>query len=60
MAAMHRYEGEQVLAVGDRQFWSDGYWVEPAFLEMFTFPLLAGDPATALTAPVLLAQSSSR
>ncbi|GAB5535845.1 MAG: ABC transporter permease [Rubricoccaceae bacterium] len=51
MAAMHRYEGPQVLAVDEQQFWSDGYWVEPAFLEMFTFPLLAGDPATALEDP---------
>ena len=50
-AAMMRWEGEQVLAAGDRQFWSGGYWVDPAFLEMFTFPLLAGDPATALAAP---------
>ncbi|MEM1056626.1 MAG: ABC transporter permease [Bacteroidota bacterium] len=50
-ALMLRYEGEQVLAVDDQPFWAEGYWTDSAFFEMFAFPLLAGDPATALADP---------
>ncbi|MEM0962551.1 MAG: ABC transporter permease, partial [Bacteroidota bacterium] len=50
-AMMLRYEGNQVVASGDRKFWADGFWTDPPFFEMFAFPLLAGDPATALSQP---------
>ncbi|MGB3545217.1 ABC transporter permease, partial [Rubrivirga sp.] len=29
----------------------DAFWVDPAFLQMFSFPLASGDAATALTEP---------
>ena len=39
------------LQLDDRSLLRNGYFVPPDFLEMFSFPLLAGDPATALEAP---------
>jgi putative ABC transport system permease protein len=37
------------IAHGERQFYEDGLrFVDPGILEMFTFPLVAGDKATAL------------
>jgi ABC-type antimicrobial peptide transport system permease subunit len=37
-----------VTAVGEKRLSSKAFIVDPAFLTMFTFPLLKGDPATAL------------
>jgi putative ABC transport system permease protein len=37
-----------VTAVGEKKFSSKAYAVDPSFLSMFTFPMLKGDPATAL------------
>jgi putative ABC transport system permease protein len=40
------------LAVDDRKFYVDGlYFVDTSFLDLFTFKLLQGDPATALAEP---------
>ncbi|MEM1057576.1 MAG: ABC transporter permease [Bacteroidota bacterium] len=50
-AMMMRYEGEQVVAAGERTFWAEGFWTDAPFFEMFAFPLVAGDPASALAAP---------
>ncbi|SDM52839.1 ABC-type antimicrobial peptide transport system, permease component [Catalinimonas alkaloidigena] len=36
---------------GDRAIPVRGYFVDPAYLSMFTFPLLRGNPATALAKP---------
>ena len=41
-----------VVAAGQAVFTEDKmYWVEPAFLTMFSFPLRKGNPATALSQP---------
>ena len=41
-------------------FFEDDFWyVEPEFLKMFTFPLLQGDPETALNEPNTLVMTAS-
>ena len=41
-----------VMEYGDHRFTEDRiYYVDPAFLEIFDFPLVAGDPKTALSEP---------
>ncbi|MEM1041817.1 MAG: ABC transporter permease [Bacteroidota bacterium] len=50
-AEMTTYRETIVLGRDGQAFREDGRWAEPAFLEMFTFPLLAGDRTTALDAP---------
>ncbi|MEM8559458.1 MAG: ABC transporter permease, partial [Bacteroidota bacterium] len=50
-AEMVTFPNEAVLSHDGRAFRERGYWAEEAFFEMFTFPLVAGDPATALDAP---------
>jgi putative ABC transport system permease protein len=39
------------LKVGDNKFNRVGFYADPGFLKMFSFPLLKGDPATALKDP---------
>ena len=41
---------------------TEGFYAEPEFLQLFSFPLLSGDPATALTEPgtVLISASAAR
>ncbi len=44
--------GRNLISHGDRQFYEGGIvFVDPAFLEIFSFPLVKGDPATALANP---------
>ncbi|MEO0741132.1 MAG: ABC transporter permease [Bacteroidota bacterium] len=50
-AEMVTFPNEIVLSHEGRAFRERGYWAEEAFFEIFTFPLVAGDPATALDAP---------
>jgi len=50
-AEMVSFESEVVLSRDAQSFRQRGYWADPAFFEMLSFPLLAGDPATALSAP---------
>ncbi|MEM6784473.1 MAG: ABC transporter permease [Bacteroidota bacterium] len=50
-AEMVTFPNEAILSQGDRAFRERGYWAEEAFFELFSFPLVAGDPATALDAP---------
>jgi len=40
-----------VLAYGEKRFEEPVYFADPSLLEMFTFPLIHGDAATALTNP---------
>jgi putative ABC transport system permease protein len=40
-----------LLAYQDKKFEESGAYADPSFLEMFSFPLLKGDPATALASP---------
>lgn len=44
-----RSEGR--VAAGDRTFWERLGLVDPDFLSMFSFPLVTGDPSTALDRP---------
>ena len=43
--------GDQFVKYGERQTAEDVRAVDPSFLEMFTFPLIKGDPQTALSEP---------
>lgn len=45
------FGGEHLLTVGEEKMRLKGYYVSREFLEMFEFPLLYGDPATALSDP---------
>jgi putative ABC transport system permease protein len=47
--------GENILfGNGGKQIKAFGTWVDPSFLTMFSFPLLKGDPKTALSDPYSL------
>ncbi len=51
-------EKQALLSYEDRVFEEQGLHADPGFFELFTFPLVAGDPATALTAPGSIVVSS--
>jgi putative ABC transport system permease protein len=49
---IEKYEENTFLAIDDKKFYVDGfYFVDTSFLDVFTFDLLRGDPATALAEP---------
>jgi len=49
---IENYEENTFLAIDDKKFYVDGlYFVDTSFLDVFTFELLRGDPATALAEP---------
>jgi putative ABC transport system permease protein len=50
-AAKVSWDVQVLLAHGDKRFKEKGNYVSPDFLTMFTFPLLKGDAATALSQP---------
>lgn len=56
-AAGCAWTSHSTFAVGDKILKEDGTWVGADFLRMFTFPLLQGDPATALQDPTSIAIS---
>jgi ABC-type antimicrobial peptide transport system permease subunit len=43
-----KYKGVALLAAGDTKIMKSGGIVDTGFLQMFTFPMLKGDPSTAL------------
>lgn len=49
MASRWTWVSSNLLQFEDRSFKEGGRWVDPDFLFMFDFPLLAGDPKTALS-----------
>jgi putative ABC transport system permease protein len=50
-----KYEENVFFAVGDNRFYVDGlYFVDTAFFDVFTFGLMSGDSATALSEPYSL------
>jgi putative ABC transport system permease protein len=50
-----------VLAAGKNLFSESRlYWVDPAFLVMFSYPLVQGNPKTALARPYTVVLSSRR
>jgi ABC-type antimicrobial peptide transport system permease subunit len=50
---------EHLLTVGDTRVFKDAYWVSEEFLEIFEFPLVAGDPSTVLDDPLSIVISES-
>ncbi len=55
-----RYTGDVVLSAEDKKFKEDNFvFAEPNFLEMFSFPLISGDPQTALTEPTSIIITAS-
>ncbi len=53
--ARYRPVGRNLVSFGEKQFYETGIaFVDPAFLGIFSFPLLKGDPATALDGPTSL------
>ena len=58
-ATLLSWREKVILTTGDRSFREEGYHAGPAFFEMFSFPLLAGDPATVLADPTSIAISES-
>jgi predicted permease len=58
-AALLSWRERSILTAGDRSFREEGYFAGPAFFEMFSFPFLTGDPATAIDDPTSIAISAS-
>ncbi len=44
-------QDEQILTVGDRKIRGGGIYVDQDFLQMFSYPLIVGDPQTVLQDP---------
>ena len=61
-AAMVVWEDDMVFTVGDKVMKENGRYVGHDFLKMFSFPLLKGDPGTALSTPdkIVLTQRLAR
>jgi putative ABC transport system permease protein len=55
-------EYSYTLAYDERTFQEEIYFADPSFLTMFSFPLIQGDPATALEDPhsILLTETMTR
>ena len=51
VARFYYYENIAVLKTGERAFTESGYFADRDFLEIFSFPLVRGDKASALAAP---------
>ena len=57
------YDKPKVFSVGDKHFETTGAWyADPSLLQLFSFPLVSGDAATALVRPngLLLTQATAR
>ena len=51
MGTQMSWDFRELLTVGDESHKESGRFVQPDFLGMFSFPLVSGDPATALDKP---------
>jgi len=50
--ARYRSLGKTLVVCGEKRFYAGGIaFADPSFLDMFTFPLIKGDPGTALDNP---------
>jgi ABC-type antimicrobial peptide transport system permease subunit len=61
--ARFRPMGRNLVAAGEKRFYENGLaFADPAFLRMFSFPLIKGDPATALAGleSVVITESTAR
>jgi len=56
------WDFNMVLTMGDEAFRAEGRYFGPDFFKVFTFPLIIGDPETALTNPesIVLSESLAR
>jgi putative ABC transport system permease protein len=50
-AARVSWNNAILLNYADKSIKADGFWTDPSFLNMFSFPLITGDPKTALNDP---------
>lgn len=58
-----KFQNNPFLAYEDKKFYEEGlYFVDTSFLDIFTFEMLSGDPATALSEPnsLVLTESIAR
>lgn len=53
------YSNESLFSVGEKVAKEDGFYASPDFLEMLSFPLLAGDVNKALTSPASIVISET-
>jgi len=51
--------GKPVLQSGDKQFFQEGFFVDSGFLSTFSFPVISGDPATAMDGPAKIVLTKS-
>lgn len=60
--AMLRNDFSQDAKVGDRILPVKGFWAEPSLFRVFTFPMLEGNPETALREPysIVLTQTAAK
>jgi len=61
--ARFRPIGRNLVSYGERQFYEGEFaFADPAFLQIFSFPLIKGDPATALESPdsIVITESAAR
>jgi ABC-type antimicrobial peptide transport system permease subunit len=60
--AIMRNDFSQDAKVGDRILPIKGFWAEPSLFRIFTFPMLEGNPATALKDPysIVLTETAAR
>lgn len=59
----YRVWGGRLVRFGDHKFYEKGFaFADPAILTMFTFPLIKGDPASALTDPssIVISENMAR
>jgi ABC-type antimicrobial peptide transport system permease subunit len=60
--AIIRNDFSQVATVGDKMLPIEGFWAEPSLFRMFTFPMLEGNPETALQDPysIVLTETAAK
>jgi putative ABC transport system permease protein len=60
--AVADWGGDHLLTVDENKLYLKGYFVSDDFLQMFEFPLIYGDPATALSDPssIVITQETAR
>ena len=60
--AVLRNDFSQDATVGDKTLPIKGFWTEPSFFRIFTFPMLEGNPATALKDPysIVLTETAAK
>ena len=62
LAAKVTWEQEDLLTVGDKANKEKGHYASPDFFKMFSFPLVQGNPATAIASPtaIVISQNLAR